>query len=143
MNQTQYQTITDSRKSQILELKKQYPRKTLESIGLEVGLSRQRVHQVLTEEGINTHKDQPTCDGCGKILQPSKKRPYISSSGDRYCTTCREQMVYGTYTCTDCGAEVRRRRKSILRTKPRSIFCNKKCQGHYLGVNYGRKSKTN
>jgi len=142
MNQTQYQMITDNRKSQILELKKQNPTRTLEDIGKEVGLSRQRVYQVLTEEGVATHKTHPTCDGCGIVLQPSKKRPYIAPNGNRYCTICREQMVYGTYTCTDCGSEVRRRRKSILRSKPKSIFCNKKCQGHYLGVTYGRKSRS-
>ena len=142
MNQTQYQLITDNRKLQILELKKQDPKRTLEAIGKEVGLSRQRVHQILTEEGVDTHKDQPICDGCGVVLQPSKKRPYIDPNGNRYCMICRTQMVYGTYTCTDCGSKVQRRRKSILRAKPKYIFCNKQCQGHYLGITYGRKSKS-
>ena len=141
MDQAQYQLLTNNLKSQILELKKQNPKRTLEAIGNEVGLSRQRVHQVLTGEGIDTHKDHPTCDGCGIVLQPSKKRPYIDTNGNRHCATCRDQMVYGIYICTDCGSTVRRRRKSILRTKPKYIFCDKKCQGHYLGVNYGRKSK--
>lgn len=143
MDQEQFQLISDNRKAQILEIKKQNPAMTLESIGIQVGVSRQRVHQILLKEGILTHKDPPTCDGCGIVLHPSVKRPYIHPNGNRYCVSCREQMVYGIYTCADCGSEVRRRRKSVLRTKPKLIFCDNKCQGHYLGSHYGAGRRQN
>jgi len=116
---------------------------TLESIGVQVGVSRQRVHQILLKEGIATHKEAPTCDGCGIVLHPSIKRPYIDPDGNRHCLSCREQMVYGIYICADCGSKVRRRRKSVLRTKPKLIFCDNKCQGHYLGSRYGAGRKPN
>ena len=114
---------------------------TLESIGEEIDVSREYVRQVLSAAGVETKKETPTCFGCGITLHPSKERPYTDTkTGDRYCRSCRYDMVWGTYTCAYCQKELIRRKSDIRRSKPRYIFCDKTHQGKYIGKHYGRRA---
>jgi len=122
-------------------MKTENPGMTLESIGEEVDVSREYVRQVLAAAGVDTKKETPTCFGCGIALRPSVERPYTDiKTGHRYCKTCRHDMVWGKYSCAFCQKELIRRKSDIRRTNPRYIFCDKQCQGKYIGKHYGRRA---
>ena len=128
-----------TRRNQIVQMKTDNPNMTLERIGREVGVSRERVRQVLSKEGIKTSKDNPTCADCGVILRPSVIKPYTDpKTNKRYCKSCRNNMVYGIYECHTCGKEVKRRKKQIRKSKQKHVFCDKTCLGKYLGTHYSR-----
>ena len=130
-----------TRKESIVQLKKENPHLTLELIGEETGVSREYVRQVLSDAGVATGKTQPSCYGCGTLLYPSKNRPYMDlQTGHRYCRACRHDMVWGTYSCHNCQKDVIRRKRDVLRATPKYIFCDKTCQGQYIGKHFGRKS---
>jgi len=132
-------TRKTTKKSKIISLKKRNPKRTLESIGNEIGVSREYIRQVLQEAGVESGKEQPSCYECSTLLYPSKARPYIDlKTGHKYCRTCRHNMVWGTYSCKNCGVEVVRRKRDILRATPKYIFCTKTCQGQYIGKTYGK-----
>ena len=137
----QQQSAMTTRKISIISLKTSNPQKTLESIGEETGVSREYVRQVLQEAGVESSKVQPSCHECGTFLYPSKARPYTDlKTGHRYCRACRHGMVWGTYSCKNCEKDVVRRKRDILRANPKYVFCNKYCQGQYIGKNYGKGS---
>jgi len=134
-------SVSDKLKVSIITRKKTHPKKTLESIGEETGVSREYVRQVLQEAGVESGKVQPSCHECGTFLYPSKVRPYVDlKTGHRYCRTCRYGMVWGTYSCKNCKKDVIRRKRDILRANPKYVFCDKTCQGQYIGKNYGKGS---
>ena len=129
----------ERRRTQIIKMKTADPDMTLESIGREVGVSRERVRQVLSKEGIKTSKDDPTCADCGVILRPSVIKPYTDpKTNKRYCKSCRNTMVFGIYQCHTCGKEVKRRKKQIRNRQQKHVFCNKTCLGKYIGTHYAR-----
>ncbi|HIJ11972.1 TPA: hypothetical protein HA278_07990 [Candidatus Woesearchaeota archaeon] len=135
------QETSTTLKLSIIQLKNEKPSLTLESIGEETGVSREYVRQVLKEAGIATNKVQPSCHECGTLLYPSKNRPYVDlNTGQRYCRICRHDMVWGTYSCHNCQKDVIRRKRDVLRATPKYIFCDKTCQGQYIGKHFGRKS---
>ena len=129
----------ERRKSEIIKMKIDSPERTLESIGDEVGVSRERVRQVLSKEGIKTSKDVPTCADCGVVLHPSVVKPYTNpKTNQRYCKNCRHSMLYGTYKCDTCGKEVKRKKSQIRNRQQRHVFCDRTCLGKYVGTHYAR-----
>ena len=137
--ETTMKTRKTTKKNKIISLKKRNPKRTLESIGNEIGVSREYIRQVLQEAGVESGKEQPSCYECGTLHYPSKARPYTDlKTGHRHCRTCRHNMVWGTYSCKNCGVEVGRRKRDILRASPKYVFCCKTCQGQYIGKTYGK-----
>jgi len=113
-------------------------------IAAEVGCSRELVRQVASRMGLVTpgngaQRKAPrrACVTCGEPLPIHTKRDYHSGR-------CRPTM---TVPCSECGSPVTRPISRILtlsRNAPRygmnftgDAFCNKACQGRWLGKNHG------
>jgi len=115
---------------------------TMAEIARVVGITRQRVFQVLQEEGLPTKhlvrpvkKYQYNCLVCGKI------------STNKFCSKeCEKQWRQIPIVCTKCGRIFFRSTTQLLhnyRTHNRSLFCSKDCAGKWIGEHYGFKSFPN
>ena len=123
----------------IIDLRQKNPKMTLADIGRIVGLSRERVRQILVRHGLSTKafRPKPFCPLCGK---PSLRALKTS------CLECKAKRKWVYLPCDHCGRAVKKSR--LLRERqmkdPRytnkRTFCNKACMGQWLGANYGRLS---
>tara|TARA_R100000808_G_scaffold20877_1_gene45066 strand:- start:2474 stop:3232 length:759 start_codon:yes stop_codon:yes gene_type:complete len=149
-------------RSQIVNLKHDDPTRTLQSIGEEVGVTRERVRQILKLEGLDT-------------LYPTKEYQALRANLALYCTQCnveiptkdytsrtqglcyehrtlkRQQEIYETVQCPQCQKKWSMRKKEVWTrqvrkhaykndsTAPSQPFCSKKCTAQYYqaGVAYG------
>jgi len=137
-------------REQIAQLRQDNPCLTLEQIGYKVGVSRERVRQLLNKEGLPTkhHIRQRYCVVCGETI------PHYNTKGNTCSMKCFKKLHSVTLICTACGKEFARKVSDILdynaRLKHRGtnksrvgFFCNKKCFGRWLGMMYGCKFSTN
>jgi YD repeat-containing protein len=90
----------------------------------QLGVSRQRVHQILAKEGSDFARrvDRPSCRQCGRRLA----HPNGRSASDGLCKMCRPPQRV-VLTCPDCGA-VREAPSSILKTmkSERCVTCSRR-----------------
>ncbi|MDO8609237.1 MAG: sigma factor-like helix-turn-helix DNA-binding protein, partial [bacterium] len=129
-------------KGRIYFLRLKYPKYTLQEIANEVDRSRERVRQILKQRHLPTKAFKPKhlCLACKKELI-SKQRKY---HGD-----CFHQLHYVWRQCSNCGMMIERNNTEIKRALKYPnhgdiVFCNKKCQGQYLGKhNGGGRKKLN
>ena len=121
---------------------------TLADIAKQLGISRQRVHQVIERNnklGINPivrHRPLAKryyCEGCNKQLQGKRKTNKCASclvednSITAVCGTCKNE-----FKLVGRQASVRRANVNFGTIKhPENIFCSKKCSGAFIGNNYG------
>ena len=149
-------------RSQIVNLKHADPTRTLQSIGEEVGVTRERVRQILKLEGLNA-------------VYPTKEYQALRANLALYCTQCnveiptkdytsrtqglcfehrtlkKHQEIYETVQCPQCQKTWSMRRKELRTrrvrkhaykndpTAPAQPFCSKKCTAQYyqVGIAYG------
>jgi transcription elongation factor Elf1 len=111
-------------------------------IAVLTGISRQRVFQILQEEGLPTkhlvkpvNKDQYSCLVCGKI------------GLNIFCSNeCQKQYRQIPIVCTRCGKLFFRDVHQLLanyRDHSDTIFCSRNCQSRWIGAHYGFKSHPN
>ena len=104
-----------------------------------VGVSRQRVFQILQEEGLPTKhlasqkiKYRYSCLACGKI------------STHKFCSDeCQKKWQQIPVVCTFCGKLFFRNVHQFLanyREHSSALFCSRNCQGRWIGEHYGFKS---
>ena len=114
-------------REKIINYRKNYPEMTLEAIGNEIGVSKQRVAQVLNEEKLETRsinqipKDLPPCRNCGTIV-PNVRRVFCSNE-------CRYPEGKKTLTCYYCNTEVilfHSQYKARM-TKYNHVHCSRAC----------------
>lgn len=121
----------------VKEIRIKNPCATLQQIGDKVGLTRERVRQILNLGNLPTkhyHQDKRkmiACLNCGKPTPNAKYCGFKCSKGYNQI-----QLV-----CRQCG-NMFYRTKSYVMTKGNNIhshgdFCNKKCSGKYIGIHYG------
>lgn len=138
------------RKAQIIQLKEDQPELTLAEIGSQVGLTRERVRQILHKEGLptisnkmppdwGTHKKpRGNCVICGE--QIGSDRPLLV----KYCgTECRNEGLakyrktvinktsYTTFNCANCGKEhsIRTALYNVQRKRGyKNQYCGNKCK---------------
>ena len=105
------------------------------ALAKELGVSRQRIYQVIWREGLidvvdwRKRREPRTCVRCGVILRSRRK----------YCPIClslkrRESWV--ELRCDQCGRRFLRRRCVVERGKARGQvfhFCSKECRGKFAG----------
>ena len=126
-------------RQRVKELRVTNPFMTMAEIARVVGITRQRVFQVLQEEGLPTKhlvrpvkKYQYSCLVCGKI------------STNKFCSNeCQKQWQQIPIVCTRCGKLFFRNVHKFLanyRDHSDAIFCSRKCQSRWLGEHYGFKS---
>src|SRR5271157_2402425 len=105
----------------------------MSEIAKMVGISRQRVHQILREEGLPTKqhikKCQYKCPVCGVI------------SNRKFCSyECKKKWLYIPVICSECGNIFIRSRRKFMNSYPHHssvLFCCKKCTGKWLKEHYG------
>ena len=114
-------------REKIINYRKNYPEMTLEAIGNEIGVSKQRVAQVLIEANIETRslnkipKELPLCKRCGKTVS-TQRRIYCSND-------CRYPEGKKVINCYYCKKEVilfNSQYKSRI-TKYTHLHCSRVC----------------
>lgn len=125
----------------VIQLRKGNPCLTSAKIGRMVGISRQRVFQILRREGLATVKvrNPRTCEHCGC--------PCLGGQ-NRFCShQCFHAHTYAILICEACGKEFERRARLLIHqlNTPNSltgrqcehIFCSRRCLGTWTGKTYG------
>ena len=139
------------KKENIIKLKTENPDRTLQSIGEEIGVSREYVRQILKEFEIDT-----SWESKGRIPLPNNCSSCdvdISIETNHYrklalCKSCRDEQKYANVfrdvVCPNCK-KVYSLRKSDRRIKiseklnGRDPFCSRSCASRYndIGNKYG------
>jgi len=76
--------MTSGSRIRVVELRTHHPHMTLREIGEELGITRERVRQILTSENLETRSTaripipMPPCRRCGNFV-PYRKRIFCSS----------------------------------------------------------------
>ncbi len=96
-------------------------------IARQLGISRERVRQLRNDLGLprQAFKVIYVCHVCGCHM--SERR--------MYCEKCAFDLYHETKSCNSCGKPITRS-KSLWRGN--LAFCDRQCQGRWLGLKYGR-----
>lgn len=127
-------------RQQVVKLRQENLCATLQDIATHTKISRERVRQILKEEGLSTtnynYKPTSHCLNCGQEIPSPISQPRIFCSQacfSRYHTILVE--------CSQCGKLFTIRQSALLartkRNKTSMIFCSNKCHGTVVGQNYG------
>ena len=110
------------------------PYATLQSIGDQCHVSRERIRQILKEAKLPTsHLARSyNCLNCKKEIKERRSHSFCSNK-------CRYEYHNLLIECDQCHTMFRRRRSEVLRPsmKHNYYFCSKRCQGYWLSSNYG------
>lgn len=130
-------------RSTVLDLAKSHKHHSMVGIAEEVGVSRERVRQILRSENIADYtsktrfKKPHYCSKCGNVILVNNGR-YA-----KLCVDCRHMVNPVTWPCDYCGCPVTRKYYHRKRFKNGElsglVFCNKQCQGLWLGTRRKRK----
>ena len=118
---------------QIRELRLSNLFMTMSEIARKINISRQRVHQILKDEGLPTkhqiRKYLYQCPVCGTI------------SPFKFCSKqCKKQWQMIPIVCTRCGKLFFRDRHQFFLNYPHhndGLFCSKICTGKWIAEQYG------
>ena len=120
----------------VIELRKQDSRLTLQQIGVMVGVTRERVRQLLSKAGLQTKACRPRrqrfCEVCNSLC-PGRRKVYCSDE-------CWHRAHWVWVECSACKRLKEVRKSYILRHAKRGyehFFCSKRCLGSRLAANYG------
>ena len=124
-------------KEKVINIKYNNPRYTLQQIGDECGITKQRVYTILKKAYIPTKKFNRIYN----ISKYTKKCLYckimIRKGGwKRFCSEdCRNNYLYIYYPCTYCHNNIKMLRcvfKNKINVKKQlNFFCNKSCYNKY------------
>ena len=130
-------------RKQIIELRLAHLSMTMSEIAKIVGVSRQRVFQILREDGLPTKHHviiekfqyQYQCLVCGTV------------SPHKFCSDeCKKKWQQIPVVCTRCGRLFFRNITQLLhnyRRHDKGLFCSKHCTAKWLAEIYGFKSSVN
>lgn len=126
----------------VLETRSRSPEMPMSQIAKAVGISRERVRQILKQQGLPT-RALPTkalpqfCSDCGA--------PISKTNRSGLCAKCFKNYRFGqsrvTLVCEVCGSTFERTRthyRMAMKRGYRHQFCSHVCQGRWLGRHYGR-----
>lgn len=125
------------KRDDIVRLRTTYPEMTLSDIGGELGLSRERVRQILVQENLETRSTgripipMPTCKMCNNLV-PTRKHTYCSPK-------CQRPNGRTTTRCYGCNKEITLMTSQYkARTqKALHVHCSRACRDE------SRRGKTN
>ncbi len=122
-------------RQQVVIIRETSPCLTLRAIGNKVGVSGERVRQILNSEKMATRHwtaRSTRCPQCG-----GKK-----SMSARVCMSCHSENHHVWLACDECGILFKRRLTLVLhcigKDHQEHVWCSKKCQGKWFGKNYGK-----
>ncbi len=127
-----------SARQQVIALRTTNPCMTCASIGGKVGVSRERVRQILDMEGLSTRvpsrRQLFTCLACGKTIEHKGNKMFCDRK-------CEWQYSHGNLVCSNCGKEftlwISDLKDRVLHSKSGLLFCKRRCFGQYMGKKYG------
>ncbi len=114
--------------AEVIHLRETNPCMKGVAIAHHVGISRQRVEQILKKHGLanaGIARRNYLCQRCGTIISciPSKLR--------RFCATCRPTAFHVPFVCDECGKLVSVGQSQLLHRlegkKIPELFCSKPC----------------
>ncbi len=120
----------------VTEIRRNDPKVPASTMAKDLGISRERVRQLLKELGLKTNilKCGKRCPECGQKI----------SSQSKLCRVCFLQKRFlgsrVNLLCDSCGKRFLRLRSEWKTSRIkgyRFTFCNRRCQGHYLGIHSG------
>ena len=121
----------------VTRLRQEHPEATAAWIAREVGLTRERVHQILKKAKLPTRapfRTHPSCQTCGKTLP--YRNPHRGSSVVpdlcKACTTARKMLHFTCETCKQPFTVT-----YSQRTRKSGRFCTHRCAG--LGLALGKR----
>ena len=124
-------------KQRVLDIRKKDPLRKAIDIAQEVGISRERVRQLLNELGLPTNLKNPKkiylCSGCGRSILYTQRRTML-------CAICKIKSNYQLVTCQGCGEQFPRRNCVVRTSKKRGyehVFCSYSCNGKHNAAQYG------
>ena len=113
------------------------PYATTPQIASEVGVTKERVRQILVSENLPTRYRKPSyvCNNCGN------KFPFNSRKSRLFCSSeCRKEYYQATLRCDACG-KLFTLGYSVLKTRVKSasqhFYCSLACKGAVIGRDYG------
>lgn len=142
-------------RDRLLALMQEHPNATLRELGDMLGVSYQRVEQLLKALGIppksRSHPKPRTwiaCAGCKTwfLVPPGKLPTYCSVRCSSRATAAAKRKPDVVLTCAECGTEfTRRHRHESMRSwrvanvyKSNRRFCTSLCANRY---NFGKKEE--
>lgn len=112
----------------VLAMRKVTPCISMQEIGEKLGITRERVRQILKSAGQPTkhYVARHMCAGCGRKLQSNNK------SG--YCQKCSKERNRIPLVCDECSTLFYRTKAEVLNRAKQNgyegkVFCSKHCQG--------------
>lgn len=130
----------------VVELRKKYPCWTLQRIATDVGVTRERVRQILKKHNLPTKAQSPKlfCRYCGIEItcRNGFRASHLSSNKTDLCSKChKEYELYTMLECEECRGLFFRRTALVIfefsRRNYNHVWCSKSCQGKWAGRNYG------
>lgn len=125
--------VTESNREKILRLKQEHPDWTLLHIGSEVGVTKQRIRQVLIANNISTkrHKEYYSpCIVCENLVLNKTSSKAICSE------KCRQKLFWVELICGHCKEIIVRRKSHVTRDLKKNpdkvFFCSQSCRSFYL-----------
>lgn len=112
-------------RSKVIHLREKNPCMTLQAIGDACGISRERVRQILSEDGLKTVSVRMynVCLNCGKT---TKNKMFCNVS-------CQKEYSHITVECFYCGKPIEKEQSQLVRG--RLTFCSRSCKGKYYYEN--------
>ena len=125
-------------KVDIINLRKNNPKYTLQRIGNETCVSREYVRQILKKNHLPT-----------KHTLPLRICPICGLDGVKYGLKYHKECYHNAHTkilqCSSCGKQFERNLADAHRNlkypnKGKIVFCSKECHGRYLGTHHSKRS---
>ncbi len=127
-----WQTSLHPCRESVIQIRQANPCATLQDIGNKVGITRERVRQILQTAQLDTYHYRPTyiCNQCGEPI--SRER---ATKNKLYCSSdCLKQSSRITLPCSYCGTLVTRKVSDFICHKKNHVFCNRHCFGKWWNV---------
>lgn len=140
-------SATSARAVALAQLRRHNPCWTLKQLGAQMGVSGERIRQLLVAQGLGT-RHKRACVICKEVRPISAFR----NSGRNYlayvCTPCwdaRQAQLKanrrGTFFCGACGKELVRKISAVINNMRRGghgqAFCNRVCFGKFTAKTAG------
>ena len=110
----------------VVQLREKYPDMRASEIGKIVGLTRERVRQILKSQGLSTTVEKPKPNNCDLCGEP------VSGDTSRHMK-CIQEEAWVIVPCATCGAD-RKVRSSTHKYRQQNgthytgkYYCNRKC----------------
>ena len=132
------------RQDQVATIKKRDPGKRQVDIAKELGITRQRVHQIVKDLGyppVEYYHYAKHCTNCGKELDKETKG---NLCWDCYLADLHTKSLV-ELTCPQCGGVFTRRKGYINCQRKRGyrqFFCNGRCRSKVMSATLGTECGT-